>query len=147
MLFRTINGVFLWERHKRWVHCVVKVKVPRNRPEGPEEEGRGIALLFPDLGARRGWLASTTPRPIYPRERPGTQCTGGWVGSRTCEKNLVPIGIRFPDRPARKQSLYRLSYSDATLCGQSENLRNVTACGMDLEYWGWNAYCLLLGWT
>jgi hypothetical protein len=41
---------------------------------------RGIALPFRDLGARRGWVVSTTPRPLYPRERPGTHCTGGWVG-------------------------------------------------------------------
>jgi hypothetical protein len=37
-----------------------KVKVPCNRPEGPEG-GTGIALLFLDLGARRGWVVSTTP--------------------------------------------------------------------------------------
>jgi hypothetical protein len=60
----------------------VKVKVPRNRPEGPEGGGRGIALLFLDLGARREWVVSTTPRPLYPRGRPGTHCTGGWVGPR-----------------------------------------------------------------
>ena len=29
-----------------------------------------------------GWVVSTTPRPLYPRERPGTHCTGGWVGPR-----------------------------------------------------------------
>jgi hypothetical protein len=29
-----------------------------------------------------------------------------WTG----EKNLDPIGIRSPDRPARSQSLYRLNY-------------------------------------
>jgi hypothetical protein len=28
----------------------------------------------------------------------------------TCAKNLAPTGIRSPDRPARSQSLYRLSY-------------------------------------
>ena len=28
------------------------------------------------------WVVSTTPRPLYPRERPGTHCIGGWVGSR-----------------------------------------------------------------
>jgi hypothetical protein len=45
-----------------------KLKVPRTRPEGPEG-CTGIALLFPDLGARRAWVVSTTPRPLYPRER------------------------------------------------------------------------------
>jgi len=27
-----------------------------------------------------GWVVNTTPRPLYPRERPGTLCIGGWVG-------------------------------------------------------------------
>jgi hypothetical protein len=27
-------------------------------------------------------VVSTTPWPLYPRERPGTHCTGGWVGPR-----------------------------------------------------------------
>jgi hypothetical protein len=82
-------------------------RYPVTGPEGPEG-GRGIALLFLDLGTRRGWVVSVTPRPLYPRERPGTHCTGGWVGPRAglnlCE-NLTPTGIRSPHRPARSQSL------------------------------------------
>ena len=41
-----------------------------------------IALLFLNLGARWGWVVNATPRPLYPRERPGTHCIGGWVGPR-----------------------------------------------------------------
>jgi hypothetical protein len=52
---------------------------------------RGIALSLLDLGARRGWVVSATPRPLYPRERPGTHYTGGWVSPRAglnvCEKS------------------------------------------------------------
>jgi hypothetical protein len=55
---------------------------------------RGIALLILDLDARRGWVVSTTARPFYPRERPPTHCTGGWVGPRAgldvCEKSRPP---------------------------------------------------------
>ena len=29
-----------------------------------------------------GWVVNTTPRTLYPRERPGTHCIGGWVGPR-----------------------------------------------------------------
>ena len=29
-----------------------------------------------------GWVVKATPRPLYPRERPGTHCIGGWVGPR-----------------------------------------------------------------
>ena len=29
-----------------------------------------------------GWVVNTTRRTLYRRERPGTQCIGGWVGLR-----------------------------------------------------------------
>jgi hypothetical protein len=66
----------------------MKVKVPLNRPEVPEG-GTGIAVLFPDLGARRRWVVSTTPRPLYPRERPSTHCTGGWVSPRAGLDDMI----------------------------------------------------------
>jgi hypothetical protein len=53
----------------------VKVKVTRNRPRRSRGD-RVIALPFLDLGTRRGLVVSTTPRPLYPRERAGTHCTG-----------------------------------------------------------------------
>jgi hypothetical protein len=72
----------------------VKVKLSHYRPELAQKVGRCIALLFLKLGARRWWVVSTTPRPLYPRERPGTHCTGGWVGPRAgldmCEKSRPP---------------------------------------------------------
>ena len=61
-----------------------------------------------------GWAVTAAPRPLYPLERPGTHCTGGWVGPRAgvdgCGKSRSPTGIRSPDRPARGESLYRMSY-------------------------------------
>jgi hypothetical protein len=62
-------------------NCRLHLQVPSNRLESPEG-GRGIALHSLDLGARRGWKVKTTPRPLYPREIPGTHGTGGWVGPR-----------------------------------------------------------------
>jgi hypothetical protein len=59
-----------------------KVKQSGYRPEQAQRVDRGIALTFPDLGARRGCVVSIMPRPLYPRMRPGTHCTGGWVGPR-----------------------------------------------------------------
>jgi hypothetical protein len=62
-----------------------------NNNNNENNNNRGIALLIPDLGARRGWVVSTTSWPLYPRERPGTHCTGGWVDPRAgldvCEKS------------------------------------------------------------
>jgi hypothetical protein len=60
-------------------------------------------------------VVSTTPRPLYPRERPDTHCTGSWVGHRA---GLDGCGIRSPDRPARIKSLYRLSYRGPFLHGR-----------------------------
>jgi hypothetical protein len=54
-------------------------------------KGKDIALLIFNFGARRWWVVSTTPRPLYLRERPGTHCTGGWLSPRAgldvCEKS------------------------------------------------------------
>ena len=44
------------------------------------------------------------PQPLStPQERPGTHCTGGWVGPRACldGRKPRPTGIRSPDRPAQ----------------------------------------------
>jgi len=59
---------------------------------------RGIALLFHDqwhwkgVRGQRHALAA-----LYPWERPGVHCTGGWVGPRAgldrCEKSRLPPGF------------------------------------------------------
>jgi hypothetical protein len=58
-----------------------------------------------------GW---STPRPG--RFTPGAHCRGGWVGPRAglagCGKSPPPSGIRYPDRPARSESVYRQSYPE-----------------------------------
>jgi hypothetical protein len=66
------------------------------------------------------------PAALPTGKRPGTHCTGGWVGPRdglvVCGKSCPLIGIRFPDRPVRSDWLYRLSYRGlaqaAMLCGK-----------------------------
>jgi len=59
-----------------------------------------------------GWVVIVTPRPLYPQERPGAHCIGGWVGPRAglggCGNSRPLTGIRSPDRPVRSESLYRL---------------------------------------
>jgi len=75
---------------------------------------RGIALLFLDYGTRRGeGLASRPDRSLPPGKDPVPIVQEAvWVTGPvwTSAENLVPTGIRSPDRPARSQSLYRLSY-------------------------------------
>ena len=79
---------------------------------------RGIALLFLDHGTRRGWGVSFTLRPLFTPGKdplPIAQETGWAPGSVwTGAENLAPNGIRSPDRLARKESLYRLSYRAQT---------------------------------
>jgi hypothetical protein len=75
--------------------------------------GRGIALLLIDLGARRcGWSAPHPGRFTPGKDPVPIVQDAGWASGPvwTCAKNLSPTGIRSSDRPARSQSLYRLSY-------------------------------------
>ena len=61
-----------------------------------------------------GWVANTTPRPLYPWGRAPLSIVQEavwapepvWIGA----ENIAVTGIRSPDRPVSKRSLYRLSY-------------------------------------
>ena len=61
-----------------------------------------------------GLGVDTTPQPLYPRERHPVLIAweAGWAPGPVCTgaDNLNPTGIRSPDRPARSESLYRLSH-------------------------------------
>ena len=73
---------------------------------------------FFNIGARWGWAVNATPRPLYPRESPGTHCIGGWVGLRGgldgCRISR-PHWDSIPDLPAHSESLYRLSYRSSII--------------------------------
>ena len=68
---------------------------------------------FHDHSTRKGWVVSITPRPYFtpgkdpvPIVQEAVWAPGPvWTGGKS-----RPIKIRSPDRPARKQSLYQLSY-------------------------------------
>ena len=90
--------------------------------------GRGIALLLHDRGTRRGRVVSSTPRPHFtPRKEPvpilqeaGWAPGPVWMGGKS-----RPHRDSIPDRPARSQSLYRLSYRAQNLTAvHTENHRN-----------------------
>ena len=91
----------------------LKVKWSCYRPNVAQRVGWGIALLFHDHGTRGGWVVSSTPRPHFTLGRdlvPILQEAGwapgpAWMGGKS-RPHLDSI----PDRPARSQSLYRLSY-------------------------------------
>jgi hypothetical protein len=67
------------------------------------------------------WSASCPGRALARRKDPGTHCTGGWADPRAGLDTeargkilwtLPGIEPRSPGRPARRQTLYRLSYPE-----------------------------------
>ena len=91
----------------------VKVKWSRYRAGLVQKVGRGIALLFHDRDTRRGLVVSSTPRPhITPWENPVPILQeAGWAPGPVWKGGKSrPYRDSIPDRPARCQSLYRLSY-------------------------------------
>ena len=96
---------------RRWLHC--KVKWSRYRPGVAQRVGRGIALLFHDRGTGRGWVVSSTPRSHFTPGKdpvPILHETGWAPGPVRTGGKSRPHRESIPDRPARSQSLYRLSY-------------------------------------
>jgi hypothetical protein len=71
-----------------------------------------------------GWVVNATPLPLYPLEKHGTYCIGGWVGPKAgldgCRKISPPLGFnsrtfqpvasRYTDCdiPAQGDIMYRL---------------------------------------
>jgi hypothetical protein len=95
----------------------VNVKFTLKQATKAQRGSRGIALLFFNLGARGMWVVNSTIRPYYPRERPGTHCTGGWVGPMVgldgCRRSRphgdsIP-GPSSPWRVAKPTALSRLT--------------------------------------
>ena len=101
--------------------------------------GRGIALLFLDRGTGRGWLVSSTPRLHFSPGKdpvPILQEAGWAPGPVLMGGKSRPHRDSIPDRPARSQSLYRLSYR-----------AHFIVCGLKLKHGCWarsrNRVCII----
>ena len=71
--------VFNFERVKVTLVQTLRLYTGRTAHRG----SRGIAQLFHDQRHQKGMKGQRhAPAAIYPRERPGTHFTGGWVGPR-----------------------------------------------------------------
>jgi hypothetical protein len=95
----------------------------------PGRRGRGIALPILNLGTRGGGWSAPRPGRFTPGKDPVPILQeAGWAPGPvgTCAKNLAPTGIRSPDRPARSQSLYRLSYRALNTVGSCEYINPLT---------------------
>jgi len=65
-----------------YIKVKVKVNFPQEQAKKAQRRSRGIALFLHQPRRQMGCVVNATPRPLYPRKRPGTHCVGGWVGSR-----------------------------------------------------------------
>ena len=115
--FRERNGIIsekvFWYFPSK-LNCKGKGKVHPCTGRTTHRGSRGISLLFLDHGTGRRWRVSVTPRPLFTPGKDQVQIVheAGWAPGPvwTGAENLAPTGIRSSDRPARSQSLYRLSY-------------------------------------
>ena len=87
---------------KAKVKVKVKVKFSLEQATKAQRGSSCIALLFLQPRRYMGMVVNATPRPLYPRERPGTHCIGGWVGPRAgldgCGKSRPqPVASRYTD--------------------------------------------------
>ena len=112
---------------------VKKVKCSRYRPGVAQRVGRGIVLLFHDRGTRRGWVVSSTPRPHFTPGKdpvPILQEVGWAPGPVWTGGKSRPHRDSIPDRPARSQSIYRLSYLAHTYAFRPSELGGERFCIM-----------------
>ena len=62
-----------------------------------------------------GWVINATPRPFYPRERPGTHCMGGWVGRFGQVRKISPPP-RFDPRTVQPVASRYIDWAIPALC-------------------------------
>ena len=95
--------------------------------------GGGIAVLFHNRGTRSGWVVSSTPRPHFTPVKdpvPIVQEAGRAPGPVWTGGKSRPHRDSIPDRPARSQSLHRLSYRAHKQ--SSVFINNYTRCSISL---------------
>ena len=142
---------FEWEARCSWrtrnivVYLKIKVKWSRYRPGVAQRVGRDIALLFHGRGTRRGWVVSSTPQSHFTLGKDPVSILqeGGWAPGSVCTGGKSrPHQESIPDRPARSQSLYQLSYPAHLFLGtlhiqtyQHPFLLPRILCGAVKGYW------------
>ena len=129
VLFTKYSGFSSFRANKMWV----KVKWSRYRPGVAQRVGRGIALLFHDCDTRRGWVVSSTPRPHFTPGKdpvPILQEAGWAPGPVWTGEKSRPHRDSIPDRLARSQSPYRLSYRAHIKCESHVKCKCVSRTNM-----------------
>jgi len=114
-------------------HCVSKFH-PKQAMKALSGSGF-ISTL--SLTSALGVCGCSTPRSgCFTRgKRPGTHCTGGWVGPRAGMDEYwksCPTGLRSSDRPAGSESLYRLSYPGSHPLDEAHHKRIMKRSGISV---------------
>jgi hypothetical protein len=104
----TVSWIAMWHR-KLKVKCTLVQALRLCTGRTAHSGSSGIALPFHDHGSRRGWGVSFMPRPLFTPGKDPVPIVqeAGWAPGT---ESVAPTRIRSPDRPARSQSIYRLSY-------------------------------------
>jgi hypothetical protein len=92
-----------------------KIKAVTLHATQAQRGGRGIALPILNPGARRWWVASSTPQSLYPWKETHyslyRRLAGPWSRFGWARKNLAPAEIQIPDLPAAmiRYTVYAMS--------------------------------------
>ena len=120
------SGLVIFYRESKVKNCTLVQALRLCTGLTAHRGSRGVALLLLDHGTRRGWGVSVTPRPLFTpgKDRVPIVQEAGWAPRPVWRgaENLVPTGIRSPDRPARSQSLHRLRYPALLRRTHTENV-------------------------
>jgi hypothetical protein len=78
-----------------FINCKLSLCLTKHHAMKTYWRNGGLAPRILDLGTRRRWVVTFTPRQHYPREAdPGTNCIEGWVDNRavldTAGKTKIP---------------------------------------------------------
>ena len=75
-----------------------------------QREGTGMALIIHNfcIEVEGGWLMPCPSHFTPSGKRPGTYCTGGWVGLAASLANLTPTKIQTLDHPAHSEFFHIL---------------------------------------
>jgi len=98
---------------RKMTYSKFQPKWSRYRPGVTQRVDRIKTVFFHDRGTRSGWVVSSTPRPYFITGKdpaPILQKVGWAPGSVWTSGKSRPRRDSIPDRPARKQSLYRMNY-------------------------------------
>ena len=74
--------------------------------EGPQGEQSYSSTLSRTSALQMGWGSAPRRGRLYPHERTGTQCTGGWVGPRAVlDGRKISSPLAFDPGPSSQQSV------------------------------------------